>query len=351
MKSRLFFPITVIGLCCSCRLLSISAQSLPVQRESDDDVTIVHSEQWNMNNSTMMQPQYQHQQYQRQQMTDNIETVTTAAAIAATTWWTPKASDELTWQWQLQNSNKLDMRFDVDMYDVDLFDVTDAAIAALHKRNKIVVCYFSAGSYEAYRDDWSDYFDFIQPDIPYTGTNAPFANKMAEWEGERWLDIRRIDLLGPIMKSRLQYAVDRKCDAVEPDNMDAYDNNKESGLQLTESDQLAYNRFIATEAHNVGLSVGLKNDVGQLADLVNDYDFAVNEQCFEEKECSEYKIFTDMDKAVFGVEYSGRICSFCTKAKRMKLSWMKKREELDPWRQGCDDRLTRWRCWWSYLFI
>lgn len=259
-------------------------------------------------------------------------------------WWKPKASDRLTWQYQLQNSQILDMRYNVDMYDVDLFTVTDKAIEALHASNRIVVCYFSAGTYESYRSDWSKYFSFIKPDTFYTGNQPPFAKPMDDWENERWLDIRRIDLLRPIMMERLQYAANRSCDAVEPDNMDAYTNNKESGLKLTASDQLAYNRFIATEAHKLGLSVGLKNDVDQLSDLVDDFDFAINEQCFYYNECAKYEVFTNKNKAVFGVEYSGNICRICSRAKRNNLSWMKKRLELNSWRQGCNDASIKRKC-------
>jgi tartrate-resistant acid phosphatase type 5 len=47
-----------------------------------------------------------------------------------------------TWQWQLQGT--LDTSFDVDVYDVDLFDTEPATIAGLQADGRIVVCHYSA---------------------------------------------------------------------------------------------------------------------------------------------------------------------------------------------------------------
>jgi hypothetical protein len=249
--------------------------------------------------------------------------------------WSPKASGRLTWQWQLQGD--IDTKFNVDMYDIDLFNVDESVIQALHDDGRIVVCYFSAGTYEFFRDDWSEFFDFVEQDVLYTGNEPPFVGTLGDFPDERWLDIRRIDLLEPIMKSRLALAASKGCDAVEPDNMDAYQNEQETGISILAEEQLAYNKFIADEAHAVGLSVGLKNDLDQLEDLVDFYDFAVNEQCFEFDECDAYSAFTDRDKAVFGVEYSGCFPCYCPEAQKANLSWMHKKLDLGVWRKGCDD--------------
>jgi hypothetical protein len=274
----------------------------------------------------------------------------------ATTIWSPKASERLTWQWQLQGEIDLAVTggivrnyASIDMFDIDLFDVPETVIEELHAQGKIVVCYFSAGTYEAWRPDWAIYFDFLETDVSYEGSEPPFAGKLNKWD-ERWLDIRELDLLQPIMTARMELAASKGCDAVEPDNVDAYQNGDETGIPLTTDDQLVYNKWIADTAHGLGLAVGLKNDLDQLADLVNDFDFAVNEQCFQYDECDAYTdTFVAADKAVFGVEYSGSVCAFCPKAEALQLSWMKKRLDLRAYRQGCDDLTTRLLCWWSFL--
>lgn len=270
-------------------------------------------------------------------------------------WWTPSPNENITWQWQLNGA--LDTSVDVDMYDVDLFETSAETIASLKASGKIVICYFSAGSYEKDREDWQQFFPFIGSE-KYTGNNPPFAGNMTEWPSERWLDIRRIDLLAPIMQSRMELANEKGCDGVEPDNMDAYtpDNSNETGLSLTAQDQLDYNRWIAEQAHLVGLSVGLKNDLDQLSDLVDDFDWALNEQCFQYNECDGYSVFIQAGKAVFGVEYlaedegpsESHAADFCSGtpatsdtpriigANERNFYWLEKELSLGSWRVGCE---------------
>jgi hypothetical protein len=90
---------------------------------------------------------------------------------------------------------------------------------------------------------------------------------------------------------------------VEPDNVDGYLPDNDSGFDFTAADQLDYNRFIADQAHQRGLSVGLKNDVGQTAKLVDWFDWALNEECVAYDECDRYDVFLAADKAIFHVEY------------------------------------------------
>ncbi len=70
------------------------------------------------------------------------------------------------------------------------------------------------------------------------------------------MDIRNLSVLGPIMRSRLDMCKNKGFDAVEFDNVDGYTNN--SGFPLTASDQIAYNTFLAEEAHKRGMSAFLK---------------------------------------------------------------------------------------------
>ncbi len=202
-----------------------------------------------------------------------------------------RLSVEKTWQWQLQpNANGvINTTYPVDVYDIDLFDAPDSTITELQAQGRSVICYFSAGTYEDFRDDASE---FLAEEL---GTS------LSQFANERWLDIRSSNIQR-IMLARLDVAVTRGCDGVEPDNMDGYQNS--SGFDLSASDQLAFNRFIANAAHERGLSVGLKNDLDQIAELVNYYDFAVNEQCHEFNECESLQPFIDANKAVFNAEYA-----------------------------------------------
>lgn len=245
-------------------------------------------------------------------------TLATAEPPAGPTRWTPVPGT--TWQWQL--SGTLKTEYDVAVYDIDLFTTSKEAIDALHGRGIKVVCYFSAGSWENFRADAASF------------PKAVLGNTMEEWADEKWLDISKIDLLAPVMQARLDMAVAKGCDGVEPDNVDGYTNS--TGFDLTAADQLAYNRWLAAEAHKRGLSVGLKNDVDQVKDLVTHFDFAVNEQCFEYDECEKLVPFIAQGKAVFGVEYELEPAAFCEEAQRLRFSWLKMTYELDGGRIACE---------------
>lgn len=191
-----------------------------------------------------------------------------------------------TWHWQLEGN--ISISYDVDIYDIDLFDTSLSTIQEIQSSGKKVICYFSAGTYENFREDKNR---FLPKELGDT---------LDGWEDEKWLDIRSANVHS-IMKTRLDLATQKGCDGVEPDNMDGYSNN--SGFNLTASDQLTFNKFIANEAHKRGLSVGLKNDLDQINELVNYFDFAVNEQCFEYSECDSLLPFINNGKPVFNTEY------------------------------------------------
>ena len=63
---------------------------------------------------------------------------------------------------------------------------------------------------------------------------------------------------------------------VEADNVDGY--TQDSGFHLTGDDQLRFNRMLAALAHERSLTIGLKNDLDQIDDLVDEFDFAVQRE-------------------------------------------------------------------------
>ena len=88
-------------------------------------------------------------------------------------------------------------------------------------------------------------------------------------------------------------------------------------------------------AHARELSVGLKNDLDQVSQLVDDFDWALNEQCFEYDECDMLLPFVKAGKAVFGVEYELDTAEFCAQANAMDFDWLKKNYDLDAERESC----------------
>jgi hypothetical protein len=204
-------------------------------------------------------------------------------------WYRPEVSTS--WQWQLlvpEGQAGINTSYDVEVYDIDLFDIGADEIAALQAQGRRVICYFSAGSWEEWRDDAGDFDD------------ADLGKTLDGWEDERWLNIRSPRVF-EIMLARLDLAVDKGCDGVEPDNVDGYTNK--TGFELLPEDQLAFNRKLANAAHERGLAVGLKNSGDQAAELVDYYDFSLNEQCHEYDECDQLRPFIDAGKPVWNAEY------------------------------------------------
>jgi hypothetical protein len=224
------------------------------------------------------------------------------------------------WQWQLTGT--IDTSFDVDMYDIDLFDAPQSVINELHGAGRVVICYFSAGSRENWRPDDASF--------PAAATGEALDG----WAGERWIDTRDATVRD-IMKNRLDLAVSKSCDGVEPDNVDGYANN--SGFALTAAHQLDYNRFLASEAHARGLSIGLKNDLDQVPDLLAEFDWALNEECFSYTECDTLAPFVSAGKAVFQVEYGAPSLAdtICSQANALDFDSLIKNLDLDVQRTAC----------------
>jgi len=205
-------------------------------------------------------------------------------------WYRPGAA--VAWQWQLDGA--INTSYSVDLYDVDLFDAPDAVLAVLRSRGHRIVCYFSAGTYEPDRPD-SDR-------IPASARGKA----LPDWPNERWLDVRDMRIFD-IMVARLDVAVGRGCDAVEPDNVDGHTND--TGFSLRATDLLAFNRNLANAAHRRGLGIALKNAGQQAAELVDYYDFELNEECHAYEECDDLRPFLDHGKPVLNAEYAGTVAA------------------------------------------
>ena len=237
--------------------------------------------------------------------------------------------------------------FDVDLYvdgrvSGNDHTVNRAAVHALHAGGAHAICYLSAGTAERFRPDYRRYVRFDRRHHRRL-LGKPFSSRFSN---EYWLNINHGRGQRSFILRRLR-ARTKKCaragfDGVEYDVVDAYaQGRKVTGWRIRPHTQLVFDRALARIAHRRDLSVGLKNDIGQVPKLEPRFDYAVNEQCFQYSECTSnpspgYKAFLRAGKPVFGVEYRTPPSRFCDRASALGVSAIKKASDFslraEPWR-------------------
>jgi hypothetical protein len=237
--------------------------------------------------------------------------------------------------------------FDIDLYQDGRISGNDhtlnrAAVDAIHRRGGRAICYVSAGTAERFRPDYDRYVAFDRR-IGHRLLGKPFSDRFSN---EYWLNLNNRRGQRDFVLRRVA-ARTRKCaragfDAIEYDVVDAHAQGKRvTGWRISAKAQLLFNRRLARIAHENGLSVGLKNDLGQVPKLEPRFDFAINEQCFQYHECTNnpspgYRAFTRAGKAVLQVEYRIPPRRFCSSANRLGISSIKKARDFsldaEPWR-------------------
>jgi len=95
---------------------------------------------------------------------------------------------------------------DADIWDVDMFNTPSSVFQQLHAQGKKVICYFSAGSSEDWRPDFSKF------------PAADIGEPLACWPGEKWINYKS-PAIWEIMQKRIQLASNKGCDAIDPDNV------------------------------------------------------------------------------------------------------------------------------------
>ncbi|GGJ28819.1 endo alpha-1,4 polygalactosaminidase [Deinococcus roseus] len=243
----------------------------------------------------------------------------------------------------------------------DAWNATPSSVTSLHNASRAVLCYFSAGTWE--------YDNFTRLNINKVLTNGSgsvaeaqavataikagktsytYGGQTRQMIGDQ-LTFKKLAgsqlpgwdeyvyklagftassntaehiLLRRIMTEHMQRVKTLGCEAIEPDNIDAYANV--SGISST--DQYNYNVWLASTAHNLGMKILQKNDLGQIADgaadvpsgkvgLAKVFDGIINEECFQYQECGEMKPFKDLNKPIFVRQYLVSNCSTYQSAK------------------------------------
>lgn len=244
---------------------------------------------------------------------------------ATGSFWQPPAG--ATWQIVLDYALN-DTTPDVAVYDIDLFENPKSNISALHTLNRSVICYFSAGSYEDFRPDASEF------------QKSDYGKPLDGWPGEYWLNTSSANVRR-IMTARLQLAASKGCDGVDPDNVDGY--SDDSGFDLTYASAIDYLTFLADGAHGLNMSLGLKNAAEIVNQTIGMMQWSVNEQCLQYQECDVFQPFIAGGKPVFHIEYPSSAPDvsasvkkgICSDPTAQGFSTILKDMDLDDWLDAC----------------
>jgi hypothetical protein len=243
------------------------------------------------------------------------------AAAARAARWIPAPGTT----YQIQYDGAYDASVPADVYDVDMVDAPQRFIDKLHGMGRKVVCYISFGTWENWRPDANQF------------PKSVLGNPDGGWKGERWLDVRKTQILEPIMTARLQQCKAKGFDGVDPDNLDGYQNK--TGFKISYAQQLAYDTWIANEAHALGLTADEKGDNGQVADLSKVFDYAVTEQCWTQGWCDKFAVYTARNALVVDVEYGVPPATFrsktCANAAKYGENAILKHLNLNAWIVTC----------------
>jgi hypothetical protein len=234
-------------------------------------------------------------------------------------------------QWILQGT--ITLTSPASVYDLDGFDNPAATVTHLHRLHRHVVCYIDVGSWEDWRPDAGAF------------PKSVLGKAYPGYPDERFLDVRRLDILEPIMAKRFQMCRNKGFDAIEPDNIDTFE--ADTGFPLTGADELRFVKFLIGKAHGLGLSIGQKNDGDQTAALEPIMDWALTEECFFGGFCDQFTAYATHRKRVFNTEYTNDTTPatfrnlYCkSDAKTYHYAMELKPVSLVSWRMNCAGVVT-----------
>jgi hypothetical protein len=189
------------------------------------------------------------------------------------------------WDWQIGRVTPLERTGAraVDIYDIDGFLTTAAEIRAIHTTWQAATlahprtfCYLDLA--------WEDY----RPDATPGRGRFPartLGNVYFGFPQERWVDVRQLNALRPLLERRIRMCAAKGFDAVELDDIDSYDPPSTTGFQLTPGDWQNFLAFADNAIHRHGMAALWKNSP-LLAWWGRRYsDGAVVEECYAFPPC------------------------------------------------------------------
>jgi hypothetical protein len=221
----------------------------------------------------------------------------------------------------LQLTGPLDTSVDADVYVIDGENTSGGELDALKARGR-ALCYFSAGSWEPWRQDAAAF--------PDSALGAPVAG----YPEERWLDVRDGTVRQNI-EARIELLFGKGCDGLAPGLLASHP--ADSGFPLSSSDQLDYARFVAAAAHVRGMAVAYSGSDGWITALEPDFDVGLSMGCLSRGTCDAWLVFREAGKAVFLVEIGdeGDLDRVCAEAGALGFDAILTDQNLSGFRLVC----------------
>jgi hypothetical protein len=208
-------------------------------------------------------------------------------------WYPPhldRTGHPMRWDWQIGRVAPLERTGTraVDIYDIDGFLTTPAEVRAIHTSWQAATlphprtfCYIDL-AWEVYR-----------PDATPGGGAFPartLGNVYFGFPQERWIDVRALHALEPMLESRIRMCAAKGFDAVEFDDIDSFDPPSTTGFHLTPGDWQNFLAYADNAVHRHGMTVLWKNSP-LLSWWGRGYaDGAVVEECYVFSQCSSAQL-------------------------------------------------------------
>jgi hypothetical protein len=227
------------------------------------------------------------------------------------------------WDWQLSGHFK--PLSGIAVFDTDPDNVTKAQITGLKRAGIYTICYISVGTLENYRDDVADFPAHV------------VGKTYGDWPDEKFLDVRDLKTLLPLMKKRFKTCKSMGFDAIEPDNMDVFTND--SGFNIKAAQNVRYIKALAKMAHGMGLQIGQKNVPELTSKLIDTLDFVITEDCYVDHWCNQVGAYIKAGKPVFAAEYTDTRVNFkkaCKATETQGFSLILKDRDLGAGGRRCN---------------
>jgi hypothetical protein len=202
--------------------------------------------------------------------------------------WSPPHLDRtghpMRWDWQIGRTTPRQRtgRNAVDIYDIDGFLTTTAQVTAITtswqaatRPHPTAVCYLDLA--------WEDYRPDSTPGQKFPA--AALGNIYFGYPEERWVDLRQLDALKPMLAERIGMCERKGFDAVELDDIDSFDPPSTTGFPLTPGDLQNFLAYAFNLIHADGMA-GLWKNSPLLSWWGRQYaDGAVVEECYSSQQC------------------------------------------------------------------